>query len=63
MSAPDDRRLLLACLVAILRRARGSVVLEEADIEAAYRSLDEITWKQNLPTRTLRLSVPMEDRP
>jgi len=63
MSAHDDRRLLLACLVAILRRARGTVVIEEAEIERAYRSLDEITWKRNPPTWTLRLSVPVEDRP
>jgi len=63
MSANDDRRLLLACLVAILRRARGTVVIEEAEVERAYRSLDEITWKRNPPTRTLRLSVPVEDRP
>ena len=61
MSAHDDRQLLLACLVAILRRARGSVVIEEADIEEAYRSLDEITWRRNSATRTLRLSVPIED--
>ena len=61
MSAHDDRRLLLACLVAILRRARGTLVIEEADIERAYRSLGEITWKRNRPTQTLRLSVPAED--
>jgi hypothetical protein len=61
MSARDDRQLLLACLAAILRRARGTVVIDEADIELAYRSLDEITWKRNPATRTLRLSVPLED--
>jgi hypothetical protein len=61
MSAHDDQRLLLACLVAILRRARGTLVIEEADIEHAYKSLDEITWKRDRPTRTLRLSVPPED--
>jgi hypothetical protein len=38
-------------------------VIDEADIERAYLSLDEITWKRNPPTRTLRLSVPLEDRP
>ena len=62
MSAHDESRLLLACLVALLRRARGSVVLDEADIERAYRSLDELTWKRDPPTQTLRLSVPLEDR-
>ncbi len=61
MSARDEHRLLLACLVAILRRARGTVVIDEADSERAYNSLDDITWKRNPPTQTLRLSVPPED--
>jgi hypothetical protein len=61
MSAHDEQRLMLACLVAILRRARGTVVIDEADIERAYNSLEEITWKRNPPTQTLRLSVPLED--
>lgn len=61
MSAHDEQRLMLACLVAILRRARGTVVIDEADIERAYNSLDDITWKRNPPTQTLRLSVPLED--
>ena len=63
MSTEDDRRLLMACLVALLRRAQGAVVLDEADIERAYESLGEIAWKRDPATLTLRLSVPAEDRP
>ena len=62
MSARDDCRLQLACLVALLRRARGTVVILESDIERAYESLDEVTWKRDVATQTLRLSVPAEER-
>lgn len=58
MSADNERQFLLACLVALLRRAQGTVVIEEADIVDAYDSLDEITWARNQPTGTMRLSVP-----
>jgi len=58
----QETRLLLACLVALLRRARGTVVIEEDDIERAYQSLDEFTWKRDAATKTLRVSVPVEDR-
>jgi len=58
----SEKKLLLACLAVLLRRARGTVVMEEADIEKAYDTLDEFTWKRDAPTRTLRLSVPVEDR-
>lgn len=59
----SETKLLLACLAVLLRRARGTVVLEETDIEGAYGALDEFSWKRNAPTMTLRLSVPMEDHP
>lgn len=58
MSGDSERQFLLACLVALLRRARGTVVIEEAHIVEAYDSLDEITWARNQPTGTMRLSVP-----
>ena len=58
----QETRLLLACLVALLRRARGTVVIEEAEIERAYASLDEFTWRRDRPTQTLRVSIPVEDR-
>jgi hypothetical protein len=57
-----EARFLLACLVAVLRRASGTVVIAEEDIERAYRAIDEITWRRDPPTRTLRLSVPVESR-
>lgn len=63
MSARDENRFLLASLVAILRRARGTVVIDKADIERAYDAIEDITWKRNPPTQTLRLSVPLEDHP
>ena len=58
----SEKKFLLACLAVLLRRARGSVVIEEADIEKAYDTLDEFTWRRDAPTKTLRLSVPVEDR-
>lgn len=58
----QETRLLLACLAALLRRARGTVVIEEADIERASESLDEFTWKRDAATKTVRVSVPVEDR-
>ncbi len=59
----SETKLLLACLAVLLRRARGTVVLDEAKIEGARSSLDEFTWRRDEPTKTLRLSVPVEDRP
>jgi hypothetical protein len=58
----SEKKLLLACLAVLLRRARGTVVIEEADIERAADALDEFTWRRDAPTKTLRLSVPVEHR-
>lgn len=58
----SEKQLLLACLAALLRRARGTVVIEEADIERAGDALDEFTWRRDAATKTLRLSVPVEHR-
>jgi hypothetical protein len=58
----EETKLLLSCLAVLLRRCRGTVVIEEDEIERAQDSLDEFTWKRNAPTKTLRLSVPMVDR-
>jgi len=58
----EETKLLLSCLAVLLRRCRGTVVIEEDEIERAQDSLDEFTWKRNAPTSTLRLSVPVVDR-
>jgi hypothetical protein len=59
----QETKLLLACLAVLLRRARGTVVIEDAEIAKAYEVLDEFTWRRDSPTQTLRLSVTVEDRP
>ena len=58
----SEKQLLLACLAVLLRRAHGTVVMEDADIDKAYSALDEFTWRRDAATKTLRLSVPVERR-
>jgi hypothetical protein len=54
----SERQFLRACLAALLRRCSGTVVIEETDIDLAYSSANEFTWRRDRALKVVRLSVP-----
>lgn len=53
-------RLLLACLVAIVRRCGKAIVIADADVEAALDNHTEVMWEHDHHARCVRLTVPVE---
>lgn len=54
----ENKDLLLACLVALIRRAHGGIVIEEALVREAQESSVKIRWERDTRTGTIRLAVP-----